>query len=114
MGHREPTTTSTSAVALNDTSVAGFPQWPATPDITTTTLPTGEVGSPYTSTLAAIGGVPNYSWSKMAGVVPAGVALSPSGVLSGEPTISGSYTFTVQATDESGANTTRSLTIQVT
>ena len=41
----------------------------------------------------------------------AGLALSPSGTLSGTPTTPGSTAFTVQVTDASGVTTTRGLTL---
>jgi hypothetical protein len=43
--------------------------------------------------------VANTNWSVIAGALPAGVFLSPGGLLSGNPTANGTYTFTVQATN---------------
>ena len=45
-----------------------------------------------------------YIWSLVAGSLPPGLALSANGALSGTPTVSGSYTYTVRATD--GADST--------
>ena len=72
--------------------------------ITTASLPGGSIGSPYTTTLAATGGVVPYSWSILSGSLPAGLALNGStGVISGTPTAAGSASFTVQCTDSTGA-----------
>src|SRR5206468_1630202 len=49
----------------------------------------------------AAGGTAPYSFTISAGALPAGLALSANGVLSGTPTEGGSFTFTVQATDAS-------------
>ncbi|MFY2788451.1 Ig domain-containing protein [Rhodococcus sp. MALMAid1271] len=64
--------------------------------LTTSALPPGVVGAPYTQTLAATGGTGAKVWSKT-GTLPAGLTLSTAGVLSGTPTAAstGSVTFTV-------------------
>ncbi len=74
-----------------------------TPALTITTsspLPAGIAGSPYSQTLTASGGTPPYSWSIIAGALPAGLTLASStGVLSGTPSGPGSFNFTVRVTD---------------
>jgi hypothetical protein len=72
---------------------------PAALSIITTTLPNAVEGSPYLQTLSATGGVPPYSWAIQSGSLPAGITLSSAGVLSGTPSVSGSFIFTVQVTD---------------
>lgn len=67
------------------------------------TLPASTVATAYSQTLTASGGSGPYSFAITAGAVPAGLSLSPAGVLSGTPTASGSFNFTVTATDSSGA-----------
>jgi N-terminal glycosyl-hydrolase-114-associated domain/Putative Ig domain/Right handed beta helix region len=67
--------------------------------ISTTSLPTGTVGAAYNTTLTATGGTTPYSWSLTAGTLPAGITLNSAGVLSGTPTVSGSFPITVLATD---------------
>jgi len=67
---------------------------------TNSPLPPAVTGSPYSQTLAAAGGLPPYSWSITTGSLPAGLALGPStGVLSGNPSASGSFNLTVQVSD---------------
>ncbi len=87
----------------------------ATLMISTTMLPNGTVNSPYSQTLAATGGVTPYTWSVASGTLPAGLALSSAGVISGTPTTSATSSFTVQATDaESPAQTsTQALSITI-
>ena len=68
--------------------------------ITTSALPDGTQGAPYSQKLAATGGVPPYRWTLTAGALPAGLSLAAdTGVISGNPTSVASSTFTVQATD---------------
>ncbi|WP_425519283.1 putative Ig domain-containing protein [Xanthomonas cannabis] len=70
-------------------------------------LPAATAGTAYTQNLSASGGTAPYTFALSAGALPAGVTLNASGVLSGTPTASGSFNFTVSATD-SGAPTTGS------
>src|SRR5258708_13419348 len=68
--------------------------------ITTTSLANGTVNSPYSATLQSSGGAAPITWSATAGAVPSGRSLVPStGVISGTPQVSGTSSFTVQATD---------------
>src|SRR6266481_812499 len=87
----------------------------ATLMISTTMLPNGTVNSPYSATATATGGVTPYTWSVASGTLPAGLALSSAGVISGTPTTSATSSFTVQATDaESPAQTsTQALSITI-
>jgi Bacterial Ig-like domain (group 2) len=84
--------------------------------ITTTSLPGGTAGVAYAATqLNATGGLPPYSWTATSGL-PNGLTLSPSGVLSGTPTASGSFTIAVQVNDSAStpnaANANLPLNIQ--
>ena len=73
--------------------------------VTSKTLSGGTVGTYYQQSLAAIGGVPGYSWAVTSGSLPPGLSLSGPYVY-GTPTKAGSYSFTVTATDSaSPANT---------
>jgi hypothetical protein len=67
------------------------------------TLPGGAVTAAYSQTLTASGGVGPYTFAVTAGALPAGLTLSPGGVLSGTPTAGGSFNVTVTATDTSPA-----------
>lgn len=73
----------------------------AAPVWITTTLPGGNVGVAYSTTLSAAGAAP-IAYSLVSGALPAGLSLSGA-VLSGAPTIAASYTFTLRATNGSGS-----------
>ncbi len=67
--------------------------------VSTTSIPSGNIGSAYSTTLAATGGAVPYTWSVASGALPQGLVLSTTGVLSGTPLAAGSYTFTAQVKD---------------
>ena len=85
--------------------------------VTTTLLSGGSVGVPYSATLQASGGVGSYSWSITSGGLPGGLSLNSStGVISGTPTTSNKWNFTVQVTDSSTPapqTATQSLSISI-
>jgi hypothetical protein len=64
------------------------------------TLNQARVGRAYSAALRVSGGFAPYQYSITTGQLPAGLTLNPStGTISGVPTASGSYTFTVRVTD---------------
>lgn len=71
---------------------------PATPTITTSNLlPTRSVNQPYSLQLGVGGGQAPYSWSVITGALPNGLSLNSSGgLISGTPTVMGTYNFTIQ------------------
>jgi hypothetical protein len=69
--------------------------------ITTKRLPDGMVGTAYSQTLTADGGITPFTWTLTAGALPAGLTLSSAGVISGTPTTAGKATFAVTVTDSS-------------
>jgi hypothetical protein len=71
-------------------------------------LPAATAGSAYSQTLSASGGTAPYTFAVSAGTLPAGLSLSPAGVLSGTPTASGTFNFTATATDSTGSPTSGS------
>jgi uncharacterized repeat protein (TIGR01451 family) len=67
---------------------------------TTSPLPQATIGTPYSVTLAATGGTGGpYTWTLASGTLPAGLTLSPGGVISGTPTAAGTTTFSVSVGD---------------
>jgi len=74
--------------------------------ITSTTADPGTVGTAYNFQLTASGGVPPYTWAVASGsTLPAGLALSSAGVVSGTPTASGTFNPSIAVTDETTSNT---------
>ena len=70
-------------------------------------LPTATTGESYGVQLTATGGTTVYTWSVPTGsFLPAGLTLSPSGYLTGVPSVAGSGTFTVQVSDSAGGTAT--------
>lgn len=86
---------------------------PGDPDITTTSLPGGTVGSAYNQTLTATGGATPYTWALADGDLPPGLTLSSGGVISGDLTAAGTYEFTVEVTDANSNTDTQLLAIVV-
>ena len=83
--------------------------------ITTTTLPTANVGFAYSQTLTASGGKAPYTWSVTSGALPAGLTLG-SGTNYGTPPTTATDTFSVTVTDSSNPVLTavQALVIDVT
>ncbi len=69
-------------------------------------LPNGSVGTAYSFQLSGTGGLPPITWSMFSGSLPAGLTLSPGGLVSGTPTSPGTEIFSIQATDANGATAT--------
>jgi Putative Ig domain len=78
------------------------------------TLPGATVGAAYNSTITVTGGTSPYAFSVASGALPGGVALgATNGTVSGTPTASGNFGFTVSVTDSSGLSKQQSLQIAV-
>lgn len=85
---------------------AAYPNWAlshvvadSAPKVVTHTLPVGRVEQPYSIMLTAAGGEGALVWSLDSGSLPEGLTLSPEGLITGTPRISGSSTFTVRVSD---------------
>jgi uncharacterized protein (TIGR03437 family) len=88
---------------------------PACPTITVNpaSLPTGTTGAAYNQTLSATGGIAAYAFSITTGALPNGLSLTTNGALTGTPTVAGSYSFIVRATDANGCTGERGYTLVV-
>ena len=82
--------------------------------VSTTSLPPGQVAVAYSTTLAATPGVAPYSWVKQSGTLPPGVSVSAGGVISGTPTVAGTYNFVVQVTDSASPADTATKPLSIT
>jgi len=81
---------------------------------TTSPLPGAVAGVAYSTTLAATGGVPPYTWGLVAGSLPSGLSLGSNGIISGTTSAVGSYTITVQVTDSVTSTAQKQFTLPVT
>lgn len=88
--------------------------------ITTPSLPSAVVGTPYTAPVSVVGnGTLGMGWKVSAGALPAGLTLAPDGspgntTISGTPAAVGISTFTVKVGDTDGFLPDRSTTRQYT
>ena len=77
--------------------------------------PSGAVGTPYTYTITASGGTGPYTFTVSSGSLPSGLSLNSStGVISGTPTMAGSFPFVIQVEDAVSATATCSISITIT
>ena len=81
--------------------------------ITTTTLSNWTVNVPgYSQSIATTGGTAPIAFSKSAGALPTGLNLNPStGIISGTPTATGTYMFTITAGDSAGCSASQGYTV---
>ena len=99
-----PASAMSSAVTVN-----------AGPSFTFAAPPNGEVSIGYSYGLTATGGTGTLTGSVSSGSLPPGLSLNPAtGLLSGTPTTSGSYTFTAKVTDTFGGTATKTVTVVIT
>ena len=74
-------------------------------------LPNGVQAVAYSQTITGSGGTGPFTFALTSGVLPAGLTLSTTGVLSGTPTVPGPYTFTVTRSDANGCLSSISYTM---
>jgi hypothetical protein len=90
---------------------------PVCPTITVgpTTIPGATVGTIYTQAFTQSGASSgNVSYSLGSGTLPNGLTLTSAGILSGNPTVSGTFNFTIRVTDASGCQGNQAYTMVVT
>ena len=88
--------------------------------ITSTTMPDGTVGVPYSSDFTAQGGVPPYAWFVVNNIkeLPPGLTLDSTppdltNVLTGTPTQAGTFHFPMQVQDSSGNTVFATITVTI-
>ena len=82
-------------------TTSGFSTSRSTLRITSSVLPNAIPGVSYSTNLTASGGRAPYIWSIQSGSLPSGLTLSSVGHISGVPSKSGSWSFTVMVKDSS-------------
>src|SRR5258706_3496456 len=108
--------TDSSNPALSQTANLTLTIAPATLVITTNSLPNGQVGSTYSTTLAAGGGTSPYTWAMTSGTLPSGLALNAaSGAITGTPkgAVNGTP-LTFRVTDSSNPTMSQSVSLALT
>ena len=92
---QDPDTSNNTATATTSTQCPAITLSPST-------LPAGQAGVSYSQTISASAGTSPYSFGITSGALPSGLTLDSGGSLSGTPTVSGAFNFTVTATDADG------------
>jgi hypothetical protein len=70
-------------------------------------------GVAYSQRLVASGGREPYRWAVSAGVLPQGLTLGEGGTISGTPSATGTFNFTVRVTDSNSATAQKDLALSV-
>jgi hypothetical protein len=115
-----PTTPGTYSFSVKVTDTSGLSD---TKSVTLTIIsapalsfaapPTGWTRTVYGDTLTESGGTAPYVWSVSSGSLPAGISFNASGTLTGTPTATGTFSFTVKVTDANGQAATQVTSLTV-
>ncbi len=81
--------------------------------VTSSDLPSAVVEEPYSGVVEAQGGDGTYTWAVESGILPPGLALAPTGVLSGTPTAVGTTEVTVRVASGDGQSAEATLAVVV-
>ena len=106
-----PLASSSDYIGIDD--VAYQPYACPTISITPTTFTAGAAGTSYSSSLNQTGALGTPSFAITAGALPPGITLSAAGSVSGTPTATGTFNFTVTAADASGCAGSRAYSLVV-
>jgi hypothetical protein len=80
---------------------------------TSSNLPDGVVAQPYSQSLTISRGSSAGAFSLLAGSLPNGLTLNSAGLLSGAPTVAGTYTFTARATDSNNSSADKVFSLRI-
>lgn len=97
-------TDSTGAVVSRIYRIVVIPSFRVT---TAPGLPQAVVGRPYSVQLQAIGARGGAAWTLRDSTLPPGLSLTPGGLLSGTPSLTGNFTFSIQTAESEGTRTIR-------
>lgn len=89
----------TTVIANTGGGGAGANTPPYTITLSPTSLSNGTVGTSYSASITASGGVSPYTYTVSSGTLPTGLSLTSGGTLSGTPTTVSTSSFIVKATD---------------
>lgn len=108
--------TDSSAPALTQTVNLTLTISSTSLSITTSFLPAGQVGTGYSATLAATGGLTPYTWSLTSGTLPSGLTLnSASGAITGTPTVFvANSPLTFKVSDSSSPTQSKTVNLSLT
>ena len=82
---------------------------------TVTTLTSGTMSQSYTQTIVATGGTGPLTYALATGSsLPSGLTMSAAGVITGKPTTSGTYSFTITVTDSEGVSVSKLFSLVIT
>jgi hypothetical protein len=88
--------------------------WTTLSITTGTALPGGVTGTAYNTSLAALGGNGQYTWTLIGGTLPGGLNLSSGGVISGVPNTPANYSVTIQVASGDGQTASKTFSLAVT
>ena len=94
-----------------DSSTASTPL-----SVSTSSLPSGQVGKTYSVTLTAAGGTAPYHWTLASGPLPAGLALAAGGAITGTPSTAANASAVALKVTDSGnpvQSSTRTLSLTI-
>jgi len=100
-----PTITTGSCSPSAPSLPAGEPALPVCCNVIMVINPavsSGPAGSPFSQTFTQTGAIGTATFTLFSGTLPSGLTLASNGVLSGTPTVTGSYPITVMVTDSQG------------
>ena len=101
--------------SVSQSATQAFSLTIAAPTVTaTSTVPAARRGFAYNQTLTGSGGTGPYTFALQSGSLPTGLTLSTAGVLSGTPTVIGSFPVVVRVTDSSTGSGPYSGTVNLT
>ena len=87
--------------------------YPAVAIATTSPLPPWTVNRPYAQTIAATAGLSPYTFADAGATLPAWLAITAAGALTGTPSASGTFNFSLRVTDGLGGTATKAFALTI-
>jgi PKD repeat protein len=105
--------TATDVKTYNGTRSYSLTVTPPTITLSPDNLPPIPWNISYSETITASGGMEPYTYSVTTGTLPTGLSLSTGGIISGTPTATGTFPFTITAIDTNSFTGTQSYSLTV-